>query len=126
MEILGFHHLAIRVDDVETVARFYTETLGLPEVSRHLFPDGALRSVWVGTRSPGGTNMGFLAIEKLDDPAMSLGQNMVALRISKPGKEALLVELKRKGVPVIKTSRWTVYVRDPENNVVGFSHHPHD
>ncbi len=59
MRILGFHHLAIFVRELERLALFYREVLGLSEMARHQREDGTLRSIWLAI--PGG---GFIALEE--------------------------------------------------------------
>jgi glyoxylase I family protein len=119
---LGFHHVAIQVHDVEKVAAFYREVLGLPERARHVRPDGSLRSIWIAV-SVGS----FLAIEELRPGVRgTLGHSLVALRIDRDDRQAWLDHFARLEVPIEKQSQWTVYVKDPEGNVVGLSHHPHD
>ena len=44
---MKFHHLALGARDLERVAAFYRDLLGLPEVSRHREPGGRLRSIWL-------------------------------------------------------------------------------
>lgn len=128
MRTLGFHHLAIQVQDLERSLRFYRDLLGLEELARYPFPDGSLRSVWVAL--PGG---GFLALEKVDGtPEERLfrhetpGLFLLTLRIAPEDRPELLSSLAKAGIAVNHESRWTVYVRDPEGNRIGFSHHPHD
>jgi hypothetical protein len=89
--------------------------LNLPEQARHHHSDGRLRSVWVGV--PGG----FLAVEE-GTPRNAV----IALRIGRTERAAWLERFERENVAIDKQSRWTVYVRDPEGNVVGLSHHPED
>jgi len=121
MKTLGFHHAAVQVRDVETVARFYREVLGMAELQRFHRDDGALRSVWLDT---GGG--GFIAVEALAEGAHgALGWSMVALRIEAQARAGVLEALQRRGVAVEKQTAWTVYVRDPEGNQVALSHHPH-
>lgn len=128
MNVHGFHHLAIQVHDLERVAAFYRDVLGLAEMARHAREDGSLRSIWVAV--PGG---GFLALEhtKMAPPDESWtretpGPLVVAFRIHRADRPRLLAELAARGVPVVHQSRWTVYVRDPEGNRIGLSHHPQD
>jgi len=64
MDLLGVHHLAVRVLDLERVGAFYREVLGLTELARHKFPDGRDRSIWFAL--PGGA---FLALELADRSA---------------------------------------------------------
>lgn len=125
MNVLGFHHVAIQVHDVARVAAFYVELLQLPELKRFHRDDGSLRSIWVGTSSQPGSERGFIAIE--GNPSQgtgALGYSMVALRIDASQRQAIAAELKRKGLVIEKETGWTLYVRDPEGNLVGLSHHP--
>ncbi len=125
MKTLGFHHLAVQVRDVERVATFYREVLGLAEVARHLRDDGSLRSVWLGLGPQ--PEAGFVAIEAapgLTAPG-DLGYSMLALRIAPEDRDRVLAELSARDVPVLKQTGWTIYFRDPEGHVVGLSHHPH-
>lgn len=122
IEPRGFHHAALQVRDVETVAAFYRDVLGLAEQRRFLRDDGSLRSIWL-TVEPG-----FLAIEHLPDgtPRGDLGWSMVALRIDPSRRVATIDWLRQKGVPIVKQTGWTLYVQDPEGTLVGLSHHPFD
>ncbi|PZR14011.1 MAG: glyoxalase [Archangium gephyra] len=122
MKTLGFHHLAVQVRDVQRVTDFYVQVLGLSEVRRFVRDDGSLRSVWVSAGE------GFLAIEAAPDftAAGTLGFSMVALRIDPQQRRSIVDELARAGVAIEKQTGWTLYVKDPEGNLVGLSHHPHD
>lgn len=125
MRPIGFHHAAVLVRDLERCTAFYRDVLGLPELQRHFHPDGSLRSVWLAIG-----NAGFLAIEQahLDlppKPETAPGHHLVALRIAPEERARAERELIEKGVEIEKRSPWTIYVRDPEGNRVGLSHHPH-
>ncbi|MCY1042179.1 VOC family protein [Corallococcus sp. bb12-1] len=127
-DVQGFHHVAIQAKDVERVTTFYRDLLGFPELKRHLREDGALRSVWVGV--PGGS---FLAIEAVDGtPEESPfrhptpGLLMLVFRIPREARGGVVETFARAGVPLEHETRWTLYVRDPEGNRVGLSHHPED
>lgn len=123
MRTLGIHHVAIQVHDVEKVAAFYRDVLELPERARHHREDGSLRSIWIEA-SPDGS---FLAIEELRSGARgTLGHSLVALRIARADRAGWLQHFEKHGVPIEKQTRWTLYVKDPEGNVIGLSHHPHD
>jgi len=125
IQSLGFHHLALQARDVETVAAFYRDVLGLSETRRFHRDDGSLRSLWLAI----GTS-GFLAVEHLPSGApvaeTALGLSMIALRIDPLTRGAVLAELTRRGVAVVKQTGWTIYVKDPEGTLVGLSHHPFD
>lgn len=125
----GFHHVAVQVKDLEAVAAFYREVLGLPELERHHGAEGLLRSIWLD--AGGG---GFLALERVGTapaPAPEFrdgrpGIFLVALRIRAVDRARVRAELERRGVPLVHETRWTLYVRDPEGNRVALSHHPDD
>lgn len=124
--IAGFHHVALRVRDVDRVSNFYVQLLGLVEVKRHVYADGQLRSVWIAAHSGEGPQVPFLAIERCEArPANgTLGAQMVAFAIHPELRGKLVARLEAAGVAVEKQTAWTVYVRDPESNLVGFSHYP--
>ncbi|MFL5322509.1 MAG: VOC family protein [Myxococcaceae bacterium] len=129
MRILGFHHLAIQVHDIEKVAAFYSGVLEFREQVRHRNPDGSLRSIWMGM----GEGPAFIALEATTEPPVGTpfrhprpGLHLLALRISRDDRAAILRRLNEQQIPVEHESRWTVYVRDPEGNRIGLSHHPED
>jgi glyoxylase I family protein len=128
MRLAGFHHLAIQVRDLERAVRFYVDVLGLTEQRRHHRDDGSLRSVWLDV--PGG---GFIALEGCtgEVPAEDFrrdrpGLLLLALRIDPASRAEVERELESRGVSVVHRTRWTLYVRDPEGNRIGLSHHPVD
>ncbi len=128
MNVLGFHHVAVQVHDVARVAAFYVEMLKLPELQRFHRDDGSLRSIWVGTSNqPGLAAQPFIAIEGIrpQTPEGALGYSMVALRIDPQQRRSIVEELSRRGLSIERETAWTMYVRDPEGNLVGLSHHPH-
>ena len=128
MDVQGFHHVAIQVHDLERTTAFYRDLLGFPELTRHLRPDGSLRSIWVGV--PGG---GFLALEAAGSaPAPEPfrherpGLLLLAFRIPRAARADVAAAFARAGVPLEHETRWTLYVRDPEGNRIALSHHPED
>lgn len=126
VNVLGFHHVAVQVRDVARVAAFYVERLKLPELQRFHREDGSLRSIWVATSSSARPEAGFIAIEEIrpQTPPGALGYSMVALRIEAGQRKAIVEELARAGLPIERETAWTMYLRDPEGNLVGLSHHP--
>lgn len=129
MRILGFHHLAIQVHDVEGAARFYAEVLGLQEQARWHTPEGALRSIWMRL----GEGPEFIALEAASEQPVETpfrhgraGLHLIALRIPREERARIVDRLKERGIAVEHETRWTVYLRDPEGNRIGLSHHPED
>lgn len=124
----ALHHLAIQCADLAACERFYVEVLGLPVQRRWPAQGGGDRSVWLGL---GGD--AFLALERAADPpppspwsAPGAGLHLVALRIEPGERGAWEQRLFAAGVPVVHRTRWTIYLRDPEGNRIGLSHHPAD
>jgi glyoxylase I family protein len=54
------------------------------------------------------------------------GLHLLALRIAPSERAAWEARFESRGVPVVHRTRWTIYVRDPEGNRIGLSHHPLD
>ena len=42
------------------------------------------------------------------------------------GMDVVRRELEQKGVRIVHETDWTLYIRDPEGNRIGLSHHPED
>jgi catechol 2,3-dioxygenase-like lactoylglutathione lyase family enzyme len=123
---LAFHHVAIQCSDLAACERFYREVLGLEVLRRWPREGGGDRSVWLAM---GGG--GFLALERAREPAPETpwrdgkaGLHLIALRIPNEERAAWEERLTARGVPIVHRTRWTLYVRDPEGNRVGLSHHP--
>jgi glyoxylase I family protein len=121
---LPVHHLAVVAVDLERAASFYSGVLGLREIHRWDDNEGRLRSIWC--ELGGGV---FLAIERADqdDPRRndtSPGFHCVALGIRPDERESWRERLMREGFVVFRESSYTLYVRDPEGNIVGLSHFP--
>lgn len=138
----GVHHLAIQVRDLATVERFYGGALGLKVLRRWpaeksdgggAGPSGGGagtgdRSVWLDTGDGS-----FLALEVVaagptaaEDPARGErpGLHLVALRIAAGERSQWQERLAQAGVEIYHRTPYTLYVRDPEGNRVGLSHHP--
>ena len=128
MRVQGFHHLAIQCRDLERVAVFYRDILGLTEQARHHREDGSLRSIWLTV--PG---QGFLALEACSGAPPDEGFRrdtagflLLALKIDREDRPEIERELALRGIQIVHRTRWTLYLRDPEGNRIGLSHHPHD
>ncbi len=124
---MRLHHVAIQCRDLGACERFYREVLGLAVLRRWPRDGGGDRSVWLALED------GFLALERADEePAPGpwrdgkAGLHLLALRIAPGERRAWEARLEACGVPVVHRTRWTIYVRDPEGNRVGLSHHPED
>ena len=135
MQTLGIHHLAVKLQDLEKAIPFYRDVLGFPEQQRHHREDGSLRSVWLTVGD--GAFLALEAIEPEEGPTADAagsgwreglvpGWHLIALRIRPEDREKVAAHLAAHGVEIVHRSRWTLYVRDPEGNRVGLSHHPDD
>lgn len=117
------NHLAVKTADLARSERFYVDIVGLSVMKRHDDASGRPRSVWCGLKT------GFLALERADsakaikqdgDP----GWHGVMFGISVEERSSMMAHCERHGFPVIKETDFTFYVRDPDGNMVGFSHYP--
>lgn len=121
---LSLHHLAITVVDLDLAERFYAGVLGLPLDRRWADAAGAPRSIWLGLGSGA-----FLAIERYHGdvetrPIDRAGWHCVALTIELAARASWRDRLAAAGFPVERESAFTLYVRDPEQNLVALSHYP--
>jgi glyoxylase I family protein len=124
--ILSVHHLAVVVRDLGRAEAFYGGVLGLAVLRRWDDDRGAPRSLWLALG--GGA---FLAVERAGEGAVSRareapdeGWHCVALGIRKEDRAVWKARLAAAGVAVERESAFTVYVRDPEGNLLGLSHWP--
>jgi glyoxylase I family protein len=127
---LAVHHLAVLVRDLDRAEGFYAGVLGLAVAKRWLDEGGAPRSIWLTLG--GGA---FLAVERAagdggaarsaPGPTIATpGWHCVALAIGREEREGLRARLAEAGFPVERETPFTLYTRDPEGNLVGFSHYP--
>jgi glyoxylase I family protein len=119
---LPLHHLAVVVADLAKAERFYVEVLGLPVLRRWDDASGSPRSVWV--ELVGG---GFLAIERAGASEArrtdeAPGFHCVAFGITAGERERWRTRMAEAGHPVERETPSTLYVRDPDGNLVALSH----
>ena len=121
----GFHHVAIQCADIEACERFYREVIGLRVLRRWPRPEGGDRSVWLSVGD------GFLALERAEGRPVPgvwrdgrAGLHLFALGIAPGERGEWEARLAAAGVEVVHRTRWSLFVRDPEGNRVGLSHHP--
>ena len=121
--MMKLHHLALGARDLERVAGFYRDLLGLREVNRHHEPGGTLRSIWLDL---GGA---VLMIEQTEEPArrvhgIGAGPFLLALAAAPSERSVLENSLEASGFPVDSRTEHTIYFRDPEGNRVALSSYP--
>jgi len=114
---MHIHHIALRVDDLERAAAFYSGLLGLPVVRRNE-EAGGLRSLWL--RAGGAVVMLERALAGAGDAAGS--GHLLALAVD--DVDAWEARLRRAGVALDGRTAHTLYVRDPDGHRVGLSSHP--
>lgn len=121
---LAVHHLAVVVRDLDAAEHFYSGVLGLPVQKRWDDPQGRPRSVWVEL-----AHGAFLAIERAaaETPVRTdeaPGFHCLAFTIPSAEREPYRARLSAAGFPVERETPYTLYVRDPDHNLVAFSHYP--
>ena len=119
----SLHHLALGARDVERVAAFYRDLLGLREVCRHHEPDGRLRSVWLDL---GGALLMIERTGELAHRVQGVGAGLFLLALASEPVERTAIEesLTASGFPAEDRTEHTLYVRDPEGNRVAISSFP--
>jgi glyoxylase I family protein len=117
------HHVAVGSADVERLAAFYRDLVGLSELARHRDARGELRSIWLDL---GGS---ILMIERTTEPprrveGVGAGPFLLAFRVSPGERQRLESVLLANGHRVESRTPFTSYSRDVDGNRVAFSHHP--
>jgi catechol 2,3-dioxygenase-like lactoylglutathione lyase family enzyme len=120
----GVHHVAVLTADLGACEVFYADILGLRIRRRWPAEDGSDRSVWLQLGEDG-----LLMLERADPEDARRGPrgpgwHMLALSIRPADRVAWLERFVGLGVPVVDQTDYTLYVEDPEGNLVGLSHWP--
>jgi glyoxylase I family protein len=120
---MRLHHLALGARDVERLAAFYRDGLGLPEIRRNLTPEGRLRSVWLALDGV------VLMVERVgglppQTERLDCGLFLLALQAPAEGRAAFEARLTTAGVAIEARTEHTSYFRDPEGNRVAVSDYP--
>jgi catechol 2,3-dioxygenase-like lactoylglutathione lyase family enzyme len=119
MHVVGVHHVAIQVRDLERAYAFYADVLGMTEMRRQphsiwLKADGVIimleKCLGTGERRP------FSAPHE--------GLHVLSLTIDVKERAAWRERLVRACVEIEKESSFTLYVRDPDGTRIGLSHFP--
>jgi len=110
--IIGVHHVAIQVDDVEAARAFYGEVLGLVEIDRPDFPVGG---AWFQ-----------LGVDELhigaEDGHIAPDRQHFALQVG--DLDAAVAAIEIHGVSVRKTgltfpgAGYQAFLRDPSGNLI--------
>jgi len=119
----ALHHVALGAHDVERVAAFYRDLLGLAEVARHNTTDGALRSIWV---QGAGVLLMIEQTVQLRDRVEGVGAGAFLLAFAMEPEQRTVerARLLEHGVLIESESAYSIYFRDPEQNRVALSSWP--
>ncbi len=110
------HHLAFRTHDVEALASFYEQILGLARVREQ-----AGYSVWLRLGEA------VLMLERAEpgESSIPLGsREFVAFAVDASERSRLQQRLEDHGVEIEETGVYTNYFRDPDGRRVGLSTYP--
>lgn len=118
------HHLALGANSVETVAAFYRDILGLRENTRHHYPDGTTRAIWLELSSHA-----VLMIEHTEQQRPLIdgivpGLFLLTIGIEAVERDSLETRLQDAGHPIESRTDFTSYFRDPEGNRAAISYYP--
>ncbi len=116
------HHLALGARDVDGLAAFYREVVGLPELKRREDEHG-LFSMWLAL---GGAVLMIERTHAAPRPVAGVGAGvfLLALRATGEQRRALEQRLQAAGSALEERSRYTSYYRDPEGNRLALSDYP--
>ena len=127
----AIHHLAVVVKSLARAEHFYASVVGLRVIERRMDDDGYPRAIWLelGAVSTAGGAGAFLALEKARVEAPTRvdeapGWHCVAFAIARGERERWRERLQRAGHRVERESPFSIYTRDPDGNLVAFSHYP--
>ena len=121
------HHLALGAFDVDRVAVFYEQALGLVRLQENKDAAGQLRSIWLRV----GIGM-VLMIERTEKPrppdraeaGVVPGWFLLAFAVSVAERSAAEGRLEQAGTVVESRTEFSSYARDPEGNRFAISCYP--
>ena len=131
LKIRGVHHIAIKTRQLGPLESFYHHVLGLEEVTRH-HDEAGLRSIWFET----GEGV-ILMVEREEQQLVGMadprgmaephgGFAVVAFTIEASARTTWRSWLESKGHPIVRETRYTLYVDDPDGNLIGLSSWPNE
>jgi glyoxylase I family protein len=120
----GVHHLAVVVRDLARAERFYRRLFSFAVVRRWNDERGRPRSVWLALDA-----RVFLAVERAGPKGprradLAPGWHCVALAIDRRERDVWRRRLERAGVAIERETAYTLFVRDPDGNLLGLTHYP--
>lgn len=119
----SLHHVALGSADVERLAAFYRDVVGLAELARHLDAEGVLRSIWLNLGGP------ILMIERTGAAprrveGVGSGPFLLAFAVLPSERLELEAALVANGQHIEGRTAFTSYSRDVDGNPIAFSHYP--
>lgn len=118
------HHIALGTGNVERLAAFYRDVLGLSELSRSYSEDATLRAVWLDLQGA------VLMVERTDEEpqpcaaARTRGFFLLALRVAPTQRRELERALQGAGLELEGETAFSSYTRDLDGNRIALSHYP--
>lgn len=110
------HHLALRTDDVQTLAAFYERIVGL-SVERRNLP----RSIWLRA----GETLVMVEARGEDEPRVDARSlELIAFSCRASERAVATSRLAAGGVSVEEETAFTLYFRDPDGRRIALSHYP--
>ncbi|MCP4498474.1 MAG: hypothetical protein GY822_00710 [Deltaproteobacteria bacterium] len=121
MKVTRLHHLALGAHDVEKVAVFYEDVLGLKKCGTQFTEEGNIRAIWLALGEGA-----VLMIEELQEHrsivvGRASGVFLLAVEVSNPVRQSIKATL---GDELESETEHTLYFRDPEGNRVAASSFP--
>lgn len=117
MTARAVHHLAFRTHDLDGLAAFYRDVVGL--APREGGTPG--RSVWFELGE------GIVMIERAEpgEPGVAQGTlELVGFTVRPEEMPATRARLETQGIALEGATRFSLYFRDPEGRRLAFSHYP--
>ena len=124
--VTKLHHIALGSPDVARLAAFYRDAFELRELTRHTFPDGRVRSIWLdvdGARLMIEHTASAARVPSAEASPVA-GVFLVAFQVSPPDRPALEQRLEALGCPIEARTEFSSYARDPDGNRIAISHYP--
>ncbi|EQA37724.1 hypothetical protein LEP1GSC047_3446 [Leptospira inadai serovar Lyme str. 10] len=107
------HHIAIATDRIDLLKSFYGSLPGIEFEKDHLFSDGSIRSSWFRSGE---------ALIMIEREEFRKGPQALVFRANSSDNKKLIE--KQFGDRIESRTEYTIYLRDPDGNRIGFSSYP--
>lgn len=119
------HHIALKVCDLEKTKEFYSQLLDLQPSQFQKDNKEQIRSYWFDLSGC------LFMLEKQEAPTNTSvkkptedGWHLLSVAIDVSQRDQIKQRLHELKIPIQKESPYSIYILDPENNWVAFSHYP--